>query len=296
MELKSTVSDDINGLSADFPLGSPTDPVAPPINATALNPARCQCINAIKVTRFPRCRESAVGSKPVYTDTFSRSCSSNADKRIGEVQSCSSCLPDNVSSKFDLLSLKDDAANALIIPRIFQSSSIKVARGPSVMNSADHSQNAIKSVKNSRFVRQTIDAESELKRESVGLVKLQEFQRIKETLERGESTSTATTKTNQPVDAKEEKESIKRRRLQKNTLSFGDEVDEDHSALTSRPLVKQRRKMKDPLADTGFLPKNFKEADSSLSQRQILEVGRVSHAGATSGEIGKNTTSANDPK
>ena len=54
-------------LSLLFPDGSPTMAVAPPIRATGVCPACCRCAKIIIGTKLPTCRESEVGSKPIYT-------------------------------------------------------------------------------------------------------------------------------------------------------------------------------------------------------------------------------------
>ena len=64
-------------LSALFPLGSPTIPVAPPTKATGLCPAFCMCTNNKMGTKLPMCKLSAVGSKPTYPVVISfNNCSS----------------------------------------------------------------------------------------------------------------------------------------------------------------------------------------------------------------------------
>ena len=55
------------GLSALFPLGSPTSPVAPPQSAMTLCPALANHESTMMPRRLPRWRLSAVGSKPQYT-------------------------------------------------------------------------------------------------------------------------------------------------------------------------------------------------------------------------------------
>ena len=48
-----------------LPLGSPIRPVPPPANTIGLCPKRCSRANPISASRFPICRLSDVGSKPM---------------------------------------------------------------------------------------------------------------------------------------------------------------------------------------------------------------------------------------
>ena len=53
--------------SKGSPEGSPTRPVAPPSRATGRCPQRWNQVSTMMPSRLPRCRLSAVGSKPQYT-------------------------------------------------------------------------------------------------------------------------------------------------------------------------------------------------------------------------------------
>ncbi len=48
-----------------LPLGSPTMAVPPPHSRITVWPARFMCLSAMRGTRLPTCRLSAVGSKPM---------------------------------------------------------------------------------------------------------------------------------------------------------------------------------------------------------------------------------------
>ena len=52
------------------PEGSPTRPVAPPSSAMGRCPQRWNHVSTTMPSRWPRCRLSAVGSKPKYTDSL----------------------------------------------------------------------------------------------------------------------------------------------------------------------------------------------------------------------------------
>ena len=55
-------------LSLDFPDGSPINPVAPPKRKIGLIPKRLSLIIVMIEIKFPKCRESAVGSNPTYAE------------------------------------------------------------------------------------------------------------------------------------------------------------------------------------------------------------------------------------
>ncbi len=55
------------GRGRGAPEGSPTRPVAPPSSATGVCPQRRNQVSTTRPSRWPRCRLSAVGSKPQYT-------------------------------------------------------------------------------------------------------------------------------------------------------------------------------------------------------------------------------------
>ena len=62
--LASISSSESSGRSVDLPLGSPTRPVAPPRSATGACPAAANHDSTTMPSKFPTCREAAVGSKP----------------------------------------------------------------------------------------------------------------------------------------------------------------------------------------------------------------------------------------
>ncbi len=73
-----------------------------------------------------------------------------------------------------------------------------------------------------RFVAASSDKESHLKKESIGLVNLDEFQRIREAIEAGDPT-TARPSNNPANCTKGKKRRNKASGVVRNTLSFGDE-------------------------------------------------------------------------
>ena len=51
-----------------LPDGSPINPVAPPIKPIGFSPNYPNLANINRDNKFPKCKDSAVGSKPQYTD------------------------------------------------------------------------------------------------------------------------------------------------------------------------------------------------------------------------------------
>ncbi|KAJ3075403.1 hypothetical protein HDU98_008232 [Podochytrium sp. JEL0797] len=115
-----------------------------------------------------------------------------------------------------------------------------------------------------KFVTQTDSVQSELIKHTVGLVKLEDFQKIKESLhkkrqeeiERGLS-ATASTSTKKRKD-----------KTNKAKLSFSfDDGDEAEDA----PVEKKIKATKNPSVDTSFLPDAAREA-AEHHQRQLLKL------------------------
>ena len=80
-------------LSSDFPEGSPIIPVAPPTKAMGRCPKFRKCFKMIMGTRLPIWRESAVGSKPIYTvvASFTNCCSVPGIMSWTRPLHCNSC-------------------------------------------------------------------------------------------------------------------------------------------------------------------------------------------------------------
>ncbi|TPX42686.1 hypothetical protein SeMB42_g04852 [Synchytrium endobioticum] len=97
-----------------------------------------------------------------------------------------------------------------------------------------------------RFVSQNQDRESELKRQTVGLVKLEDFQRIRDSIDKAQ--------TEEGIGTASKKK--KRKPESKAKLSFGDD-DDTSVADTDDPGAKKLKK--NPAVDTSFLPDRVRE-------------------------------------
>ena len=120
-----------------------------------------------------------------------------------------------------------------------------------------------------KFVSQALDVEQELKRDTVGLVHLDEFQRIREQLE---------AKKRKAQELQSNNKKLKKNLIDKGKLSFDDDMgggdDDDEygggagGAGSHVILPKKLKKKKDPSIDTSFLPdKEREEKERALRQR-----------------------------
>lgn len=129
-----------------------------------------------------------------------------------------------------------------------------------------------------KFVTQELDVESQLKRDTIGLVNLDEFQRIREQLQEQKR------REREPV---EKQPKAKKRLIDKSKLSFGDEEEEDVSLGTYLNyhclewnnliivLSKSNKKKeflkvgKDPTVDTSFLPDKEREEQERRVREEL---------------------------
>ncbi|EIN07249.1 XAP5-domain-containing protein [Punctularia strigosozonata HHB-11173 SS5] len=123
----------------------------------------------------------------------------------------------------------------------------------------------------SRFVGQNDSMEDSLKKHTVGLVRLEDFQQRRKEIEEAKAREAA--KTNELKD--EQKKVKKRKKAGKSTLSFAlddDEGDEplpkDSDADSAQP-TKRTKLRKNPLADTSFLPDRERE-EAERRERERL--------------------------
>lgn len=107
-----------------------------------------------------------------------------------------------------------------------------------------------------KFVPQLLDNESQLKRETVGLVKLEEFTKIREANEK------------KPEDSGAQKEKPKKQSLvKKSKLSFDD--DDEEEAAVEPVRVKKVKLGKDPNVDTSFLPDREREEQERALREKL---------------------------
>ncbi|KAI8924896.1 XAP5, circadian clock regulator-domain-containing protein [Entophlyctis helioformis] len=136
-----------------------------------------------------------------------------------------------------------------------------------------------------KFVAQNDWVDSELKRQTVGLVKLQDFQRIRSTLEEKQrleqtdldalaAASPAAVAAKAKKDKKKATAAANNKRKDKAVLSFDMDPDEDESGngasewADAAPLVKKVKK--NPNVDTSFLPDKERE-ELERQERAKLE-------------------------
>ncbi|KAJ8598051.1 XAP5-domain-containing protein [Rhizopogon salebrosus TDB-379] len=125
----------------------------------------------------------------------------------------------------------------------------------------------------SKFVGQNDSMEETLKNQTIGLVRLEDFQQRRKELEEAKAREAARTN-----DLKEETKRVKKRKKVKATLSFAMEDVEDEGDNSSRQTpeddngeqVSKRAKFrKNPNVDTSFLPDRDRE-ESERKERERL--------------------------
>lgn len=148
------------------------------------------------------------------------------------------------------------------------------------------------SISTDKFVRQTDDRSVKLARDTVGLVRLEQFQKIREDIEQNEDSIRA---------AEREAEREKQRKAARARLSFAAAFDGEDEELDGEDVggqqQQQQLQLQQPLAKKGRLGpdpkvKSYFEAadlkaqtdaflDASLQQRQAEEAARAERAKAT---------------
>ncbi|KAF8201543.1 XAP5, circadian clock regulator-domain-containing protein [Pholiota molesta] len=122
-----------------------------------------------------------------------------------------------------------------------------------------------------RFVGQNDSMEESLKNQTVGLVRLEEFQQRRKELEEAKAREAA--QSNELKD--DAKKAKKRKKTAKATLSFAltDEEDEDGdlNADDDTPAQKKSKLKKNPNVDTSFLPDRERE-EAERKERERLRV------------------------
>lgn len=119
-----------------------------------------------------------------------------------------------------------------------------------------------------RFVPAKLDVESDLKRDTVGLVQRDQFQRIREKIEQ--------TKREQQQKADDSLKRKKKHTLQTNKLSFDDDLEDEGedgggstSAPAAPPTMKRLKIRKDPTVNTSFLPDKEREEREKLEREEL---------------------------
>ncbi|KAI8326311.1 XAP5-domain-containing protein [Martensiomyces pterosporus] len=121
-----------------------------------------------------------------------------------------------------------------------------------------------------KFVTEEGSVENKLKLSTIGLVKLEEFQRIKGELEEERQREAAQTLIKE--EAKKQKPKAHKRKAKKaiGTLSFGDD-DEDGSEDVVVMKKKGKKVGKNPHVDTSFLPDKEREEQDAEMREQLRQ-------------------------
>ncbi|KAM5535202.1 hypothetical protein V8D89_011138 [Ganoderma adspersum] len=122
-----------------------------------------------------------------------------------------------------------------------------------------------------RFVGQNDSMEDTLKKSTVGLVRLEDFQQRRKELEEAKAREAARTN-----ELKEEKKVKKRKKTAKSTLSFAldDEEDEENGTASPKgdePPVKKSKSRKNPEVDTSFLPDRDREEAERREREELRQ-------------------------
>jgi len=126
-----------------------------------------------------------------------------------------------------------------------------------------------------RFIGMTESIDERLKKSTIGLVTLSDFQRTKDDLEEEQRQLAAKTAADKSADAAKLKKS---KRKDKSKLSFADEEDESQEVRVAekRPLEeeeenaeKKRKFTKNPYVDTSFLPDREREERERIEREEL---------------------------
>jgi protein FAM50 len=129
---------------------------------------------------------------------------------------------------------------------------------------------------NDRFISQKTDKEARLKSETVGLVDLNEFQKIKDEIESG-SSSSAKTKSSSSSSYRSKDggtAAAAEPRLNSFTLSFdndndNDDDDADDNGKQRKRLPMKKKISKNPFVDTSYLPDREKDDESAKEKERL---------------------------
>ena len=110
--------------------------------------------------------------------------------------------------------------------------------------------------------------ESELKKETIGLVTKENFQKIRDEKGLGDSTSVIDTAAKNQ-EKSNDKKFQKKKKLKKNSLSFGDEEEEGNDDVEDTVCLKKPR-LKNPDVNTEFLPDRERE-EANQKEREELK-------------------------
>ncbi|CAG8512967.1 8808_t:CDS:2 [Funneliformis caledonium] len=124
-------------------------------------------------------------------------------------------------------------------------------------------------ITNSKFVTQYEDVEDSLKKETIGLVKLEDFQKIRKEIQVQKEREAART-----AELKYEKFKKKRKKTEKVKLSFDleegeEDQDDEVESIENNDGSKKPKLGKNPNVDTSFLPDRDREEEERKEREQL---------------------------
>ncbi|EPT06047.1 hypothetical protein FOMPIDRAFT_1109728 [Fomitopsis schrenkii] len=124
-----------------------------------------------------------------------------------------------------------------------------------------------------RFVGQNDSMEDTLKKSTVGLVKLEEFQQRRKELEEAKAREAARTSELKYNLLRDEQKKKKRKKTAKSTLSFAmdDEGDGEGEVDSEEQSAKRAKLRKNPNVDTSFLPDRDREEEERRQREELRQ-------------------------
>ncbi|BEI94587.1 uncharacterized protein CcaverHIS019_0701590 [Cutaneotrichosporon cavernicola] len=130
-----------------------------------------------------------------------------------------------------------------------------------------HKEGAKGAQSTARFVNVTESIDERLKKSTIGLVTLEDFQKTKEEIEEEKRREAAKTAADKISAAKKSKKDKKKKRAM---LSFADE-EEAGKAVEEAPSPKRKKLLKNPEVDTSFLPDREREAQERTEREELRQ-------------------------
>ncbi|BEJ17847.1 hypothetical protein CspHIS471_0701150 [Cutaneotrichosporon sp. HIS471] len=118
-----------------------------------------------------------------------------------------------------------------------------------------------------RFVNVTESVDERLKKSTIGLVTLEDFQKTKEDIEEEKRREAAKTAADKISAAKKSKKDKKKKRAM---VSFADE-EEVGKTVEEAPSPKRKKLLKNPEVDTSFLPDREREAQERTEREELRQ-------------------------
>ncbi|CAK9782552.1 XAP5-domain-containing protein [Cutaneotrichosporon oleaginosum] len=119
-----------------------------------------------------------------------------------------------------------------------------------------------------RFVNVTESVDERLKKSTIGLVTLEDFQKTKEEIEEEKRREAAKTAADKISAAKKAKKDKKKKRVM---LSFADDEEGSETPAEDAPSPKRKKLLKNPEVDTSFLPDREREAQERAEREELRQ-------------------------